>query len=146
MILFWVICALFIVIALAFVLPPALQRSSNGAKESDEERRHANIAVYRDQLSELESDLRNGIVSQTQYQQDREEIERRLLEDTTQLQSRGKQTKAVGGNRNTAYVLAFGIPLVAVVFYAKIGDPKSLTNPSTPAATSAPSGIRTAVP
>ena len=58
MILFWVICALLIVIALAFVLPAALQRSEESNGKSDDERRQANIAVYRDQLSELEADLR----------------------------------------------------------------------------------------
>ena len=33
MILFWVICALLIVIALAFVLPPALQHSEDVASD-----------------------------------------------------------------------------------------------------------------
>ena len=66
MILFWVICALLIVVALAFVLPPMLQRSQETKGKIDDERRQANIAVYRDQLSELEADLQNGIVSQEQ--------------------------------------------------------------------------------
>ena len=74
MILFWVICALLIVIALAFVLPPLLQRSDNAEVVIDEERKQANIAIYRDQLSELEADLRNGIVAEDQYAQDRDEI------------------------------------------------------------------------
>ena len=81
MILFWVICAVMILIALAFVLPPALQRSEESNRESDDERKKANIAVYRDQLSELEADVRNGIVSEEQYAQDREEIERRRAEE-----------------------------------------------------------------
>ena len=81
MILFWVICALLIVIALAFVLPPALQRSETNVV-SDDERKQANIEVYRDQLSELEADRLNGIVAEDQYAVDRDEIERRLLEDT----------------------------------------------------------------
>ena len=81
MILFWLICAAMILIALAFVLPPALQRSEESKRETDDERKNANIAVYRSQLSELEADCRNGIISQEQYAQDRDEIERRLLED-----------------------------------------------------------------
>jgi cytochrome c-type biogenesis protein CcmH/NrfG len=35
--------------------------------KDDTARRDANIAVYRDQLKELEADLRNGIVSEEQY-------------------------------------------------------------------------------
>src|SRR4030095_3050108 len=88
MILFWVINAILIVIALAFVLPPMLQRSPKSNVKADDERRHANISVYRDQLSELEADLRNGIVAEDQYAQDREEIERRLLEDTASASSK----------------------------------------------------------
>jgi cytochrome c-type biogenesis protein CcmI len=54
-ILFWVICAALILMALAFVLPPALQRSQETLlktnAKTDDERRQANILVYRDQLS-----------------------------------------------------------------------------------------------
>ena len=69
MILFWVICALLIVIALAFVLPPVLQRSEQSNVVADDERKQANIEVYRDQLSELDADLHNGIVAEEQYAQ-----------------------------------------------------------------------------
>src|SRR5215213_7373296 len=65
--LFLVICVVLIVIALAFVLPPVLQRFEESARATEEERRQANIAVYRDQLSELAADLQNGIVSKEQY-------------------------------------------------------------------------------
>ena len=116
MILFWVICAIMILIALAFVLPPALQRSTETNVKSDDERRQANILVYRDQLSELEADLRNGIVSEEQYAQDRDEIERRLLEDTAGVSSK-KTAAAPANGRTTAYVLGLGIPfLIAALF------------------------------
>jgi cytochrome c-type biogenesis protein CcmH len=132
-ILFWVICAVMIVIALAFVLPPALQHSQEKSANADDERKQANIAVYRDQLSELEADLRNGIVGEEQYAQDRDEIERRLLEDTATVTA--KKTAAVPTNaRNTAYVLGLGIPFIAIVFYLKIGESKLIENPATVAA------------
>jgi cytochrome c-type biogenesis protein CcmH len=130
MILFWVICALLIVIALAFVLPPALQRSGESNVVSDDERKQANIAVYRDQLSELDADLRNGIVAEDQYGQDREEIERRLLEDTATRRSKQITGAAPINARNTAYLLGIGIPLVAIVFYMKVGEPDRITNPA----------------
>lgn len=40
-----------------------------------------NVAVYRDQFVEMERDLRTGVVAQEQYEHDREDLERRLLED-----------------------------------------------------------------
>jgi cytochrome c-type biogenesis protein CcmH len=129
-ILFWVICALLIVIALAFVLPPALQRSAESNVVADDERKQANIEVYRDQLSELEADLRNGIVAEDQYAQDREEIERRLLEDTATTQSKKSAAAAPINARNTAYLLGAGLPLVAIIFYMIIGEPDRITNPA----------------
>jgi cytochrome c-type biogenesis protein CcmH len=129
-ILFWVICALLIVIALAFVLPPALQRSDEAEVVSDEERKQANIEVYRDQLSELEADLQNGIIAKEQYAQDREEIERRLLEDTATTQSKKTTGAAPISARNTAYLLGLGLPLVAIIFYLKVGEPDRITHPA----------------
>ena len=113
MTLFWVIGAAFILFALAFILPPILQRSEESDRESDDERRKANIAVYRDQLSELEADLQNGIIGQEQYAQDREEIERRLLDDTSP--SKPKPKAVAASARSTAYAIALGLPIVAVV-------------------------------
>jgi cytochrome c-type biogenesis protein CcmH len=128
-ILFWVICAGLILIALAFVLPTAMQRVEESNVAMEDERKEANIAVYRDQLSELEADLRNGIVSEEQYAQDREEIERRLLEDTATTKTK-KPVTASAGARNTAYVLGIALPLVAVTFYLIVGSPKSISEPA----------------
>ena len=80
MIVFCLVCAVMIVIAVSFVLPPLLQRDE---KSNAAEVKEANVAVYRDQLRELEADLGNRIVSKEQHAQDRDEIERRLLEDVS---------------------------------------------------------------
>lgn len=139
MILFWVICIAMLVLALLFVLPPALRADASKTKEEDA-RRDANIAIYRDQLVELEADLRNGIVSQEQYAHDRDDIERRLLEDTA---GEATATKSVGISATTrkhAYMMAVGLALVAVIFYLRIGNPDSITNAATaPAAAARPS-------
>jgi cytochrome c-type biogenesis protein CcmH len=141
-ILFWVICAAFILLALGFILPPMLQRSEASEREIEEERKQANIAVYRDQLAELEKDLENGIVSQEQYAQDREEIERRLLEDTAGGKSKQKPSAAPASARSTAYALGIGLPLVAVIFYLNVGNSQSINGgaPPTQAPVSAPAG------
>lgn len=140
---FWVICAAFILFALAFILPPVLQRSDESERESEDERRNANIAVYRDQLAELEADLRNGIIGQEQYAQDRDEIERRLLDDTSTVKTKPKTVSASA--RSTAYAIALGLPVAAIVFYLNVGNPKAITNEAEPtraprATSSAPAG------
>lgn len=130
MILFWLLCTLMIVIALAFVLPPLLQQESQTAIVlSETDRKEANVAIYKDQLAELKSDLDNGIVSQEQYDKDVVEIERRLLEDTASTDS----VSQVAGvqKRNVAYAAAVAIPLAAVVFYLQIGLSQAISNPRT---------------
>lgn len=130
MILFWVICALMLAIALLYVLPPALSAAASQATE-ETARRNANIAIYRDQLAELEDDLRNGIVSQEQYAQDRDDIERRLLEDMTTEKTSKKPVKVSADARKLAYLFGIGLALVAVIFYLRIGNPEGITNAAT---------------
>lgn len=148
MILFWLICAAMLIVALLYVLPPAL--SARASKSTDENaRRDANIAVYRDQLAELEADLRNGIVSQEQYAQDRDDIERRLLEDTTTDQASRKPIVLPAGARKHAYMVGIGLALVAVIFYLRIGSPEgvtAMTGGVGPNATAGTGGFATTIP
>ena len=127
MILFWVICGLMLAIALLYVLPPALSAAASQATE-EIARRNANIAIYRDQLAELEDDLRNGIVSHEQYAQDKDDIERRLLEDTSTETASKKPVKISADARKHAYMLGVGLALVAVIFYLRVGTPEGITN------------------
>ena len=129
MILFWIICAVFVLIAIVFVLPPALKRSAESNRKAEDERRLANIAVYRDQLAELESDFQNGIASQEQYVHDREEIERRLLEDTKGGEPEPKATTTAATARYTSYAIGIAIPLVAISVYLRVGSPKAVDGP-----------------
>jgi len=142
MTLFWVIGAAFILFALAFILPPIIQRSAESDRESEDERRNANIAVYRDQLTELEADLQNGLIGQEQYAQDREEIERRLLDDTSSSKTKPKSKTVVAGARATVYAIGIGLPVAAIVFYLNVGNPKAITN--TPAVSPVSGPMRSA--
>lgn len=125
MILFWVICVALIGIALAFILPTLLQRTPTPAENSE---REANVAIYRDQISELEADLQNGSLNDEQYAIEREEIERRLLEDVSLAGNnpKGKTTSAVGG-RGFVYAVALAIPIAAIGLYFRVGSPQSIS-------------------
>lgn len=125
MILFWLICTGLIAIALAFVLPTLLQQASP-TNANDKEQ--ANVEVYRDQLSELDADLANGIVSPEQYRQDRDEIERRLLDDMpTTAQGAKTDSTPLTANRGAVYAVAFGIPILAVALYLLVGSSAGLS-------------------
>lgn len=130
MILFWLICAALVAIALAFILPTLLQRGSQDLAEG--ERKEANVDVYRDQLSELEADRANGIISPEQYELDRTEIERRLLEDVVETGNDRKGQAKTATGRAPVYAIAFGVPVVAVVLYLLVGNSAGLSGAATP--------------
>jgi len=146
-ILFWLICFALLVFALSYVLPPALRSDVVKSKQEDA-RREANIAIYRDQLAELETDLRNGIVAEDQYAQDRDDIERRLLEDTATDKTTKKAATVSADTRKHAYLAGIGLALVAVIFYLSVGTPGAITNATagnaavTQSAPAAPTGQR----
>ena len=133
MLTFWIIAALMILLALWFILPALLQKST---ENEEVELREANVLVYRDQNRELDADLKNGLIGEEQYQQEKAELERRLLEDV----AASPDASSSGAKRGNAfaYSVALVVPLGAIVFYLIVGNPHGL-NPATAPATTAAS-------
>src|ERR1041384_182016 len=127
MLTFWIIAALMILMALWFILPALLQKPNDA---EDVERREANVLVYRDQNRELEADLKNGLIGEEQYRQEKAELERRLLQDVTASKTSPKTSRA--GN-TFAYSVALFVPVGAVVLYLIVGTPKGLDPATAPA-------------
>lgn len=134
MLTFWIIAALFILLALWFVLPALLQQPS---KDEEAERREANVLVYKDQYRELEADLKSGLIGEPQYQAEQEEIERRLLEDVA---AKSESISETPTKNSFAYAVAAFIPIGAIIFYIAVGNPKAIDSatapPTMPATTS----------
>lgn len=132
---FWIFAGLMMVMALCYVLPPLLQRT----EQASDARERANVSIYRDQFSELERDLRDGVLDKEQYEQGRLELQRRLLEDVSPARVRGAtaETSARSG-RATAIILGGTIPLLSVLLYSQIGTPQALA-PGQPQARALPS-------
>lgn len=121
MLTFWIIAALFILLALWFVLPALLQKPN---QDEDVERREANVLVYKDQYRELEADLKSDLIGEKQYQDEKQELERRLLEDVS---ARSDSAVATAPARNGfAYGVAVFIPVGALIFYLFVGNPKGI--------------------
>src|SRR6266403_3374574 len=112
MLTFWIIAGLMMLFALWFVLPPLLQKASD---DKSDERRAANFLIYKDQLKEMEADLKNGLMSEEQYQQDREELERRLLEDVKTAVPH-PTAGAAASSRKFAYGVGLFIPVGVIAF------------------------------
>jgi len=124
MLTFWIIAALFMLLAFWFILPALLNKSGD---DDDVERREANVLVYKDQNRELDADLKNGLIGESQYQQEKTELERRLLEDVAAKSATGA-TNQKGAN-SFAYGVAAFIPIGAIALYLVVGNPKGV-NPS----------------
>ncbi len=119
--LFLIICAALLLVALPFVVLPLWRNTGN---HNDVLRDAANLEILRDQSTELEADLRNGLLTQDAYEQGKRELQARLLDEV-------KTTEApVSAPRNPAKILALLLavllPVASVLLYAKIGNVKAL--------------------
>ncbi len=119
--LFWIVSVLFVAIALVLVLPPLLRKKAGPDKLG---RRDINIAVYRDQLKEMEADCANGLLAEEQFHAAKVELESRLAEDA--LAQDGSDTPAIPGGRLLGYGLGALLPIAAFAIYFWLGTPAAL--------------------
>jgi cytochrome c-type biogenesis protein CcmH len=118
MTLFWLIGAVAAAAVIAWVLRPLLARK-NTAPPS---RVAANVAIYRDQLRELEADLTAGTLAREDYERARAELEARALRDAGQPDAPPAQPHG----RGFAWALAAALPLVAATLYVLVGTPAAV--------------------
>jgi cytochrome c-type biogenesis protein CcmH len=117
---FWVSAVLLAAGALLFVLPPLLRRSQAAPGAT---REATNVAVYRDQMRELEADLAAGTLAQDRYDTARRELESRLLDD---VRVSGTGAGAAKPGRMAAVAAGIAIPLAAFLVYLAVGTPNAL--------------------
>jgi len=119
--LFGGIAVLFVLVALAFVLPPLLRRKP---ATGHVDRAAVNVAIYHDQLAELKADLASGELDADQYEDARREIEKRLSEDVPAAPA--AHEAASSGSRWVGYALVATLPLAALALYLALGNPAAL--------------------
>jgi cytochrome c-type biogenesis protein CcmH len=117
MTLFWIFCALLLVVALLFVVWPLWR---HGVKTNEVVRDAANLEIYRDQLAEMDADLANGLLTQELYEQGKRELQARMLDE---VKSPGNAASQVRNPIKTlALALAILIPVVSLGLYWKLGN------------------------
>ncbi len=133
---FWVTAVLLAAAAVLLVLPPLWRRGSAGGGATD--RARVNVAVYRDQLAELERDLEHGTLSREQYELARHELERRLLEEAGEEAGEasegaerpsGRSAQSASAKpppRALAWAVGLALPAAAVGLYLFLGEPRAL--------------------
>lgn len=119
---FWIICALLLAVAvLFFVVPLWRSKTSNNHVLRDA----ANLEIFRDQVAEMDADLRNGLLTPELYEQGKHELQARLLEEVKNIE--GTNTASVRDpHKVLAIMLAALLPLVAAGLYWKQGNPSAL--------------------
>src|SRR2546423_6673948 len=105
-------------LALVLVLPPLVARRTRASVS----RRTANIAVYKDEVRELDADLAAGTLAREDYERARLELEARLLEDVPRDEALPQ--RATG--RRAAWAVGIAVPLVAALVYLVTGAPGAL--------------------
>ena len=122
---FAIVAALLTALAVAALLIPVLRRQRRAPARADYD-----LAVYRDQLRELESDRARGLVSEEQAGAARTEIERRMLRadrarEGAEAEAEEAPASGPGPWRRRAAALALGlcVPALAAGVYASFGTP-----------------------
>ncbi len=119
---FFLGAAALLMVVLAILLRPLLRRH----KPADTvDRRQANLDILRDELRELEGNRAEGSLSDSDFEQARRELQRRLLEE---VEPAGKTVEAVrsSGGKRTAIALLIALPLAAAGGYALLGNQQAL--------------------
>ncbi len=122
---FWVLATGLTGLALLFIVPPLLRRKTDtepGAADAIDEDQ-VNLAVFRQQLEELDADLTAGNLEQSQYDSARHDLEKELLLD---IDPSAPVAQAGKSGRWAALALAPAVPLLAVALYFTVGDPDAI--------------------
>lgn len=118
---FWIISAVFIVIALAFILPPLKQRQVD-----QDASREQNILIAQEQLAELESRFEKGEIDQESYQSTRDELEQSLFSDIKDTENNlnlsNKNNSSSRGSLISTTIILLLIPVISFALYFKVGN------------------------
>ncbi|KYH03377.1 c-type cytochrome biogenesis protein CcmI [Bradyrhizobium sp. DOA1] len=112
----WFVFALMTVAAIFAVLLP-LGRSGRAQNQGSE------VAVYKDQLAEIERDLGAGLIAAPEAEAARVEISRRLLA-AAGSEAALEPKSSLKWRRAAAVLALIGLPLVAIGVYMPLGSPR----------------------
>jgi cytochrome c-type biogenesis protein CcmH len=118
---FLISVAIFVAIALAFVLPPLLRKSTPAVTDI------TSLPIYREQLKELQADFANGIIEEARFREAEQELKRRLLEES---QVQAAPTRDGSRKPWLALVIALALPIGSFALYKLLGQPEAFFDAS----------------
>ncbi len=120
---FSIFAVLLVLATAAFILPP-LWRGLRAPKERAD-RKTANLAIFRDQLAELEREKAEGSLAEADFEQARRELQRRLLEEVEPAAEEASPASHAP-TRKTAVAILLALPILGVLGYVALGNPRAL--------------------
>ncbi len=118
---FWVLSALVTAAVLALILRPMLQVETTQNTDSE-----ADIAIYRDQLAEIERDKARGLLSDDEAESAKLEISRRLLSVADKAEAEPDSTPGQMSEQSRiriAGIAAGAVTVIAMASYLILGSP-----------------------
>ena len=123
MITFWVVAVALLVAVVVVLAVPLIRRTDPGENGVDVDR--SNVTLFQDQLSELERDRAQGLLTEDQYEQARIELEQRLLDDVHEEPAQAKQPRPQRGGAWRYAALAC-VPVATLLGYIVLGTPQAM--------------------
>lgn len=120
----WVAITALILLALGVALPP-LMREAQGQPATAKD-----LAVYRDQLKEVDADLERGAISAAEADAARTEIKRRILA----LPPVTSPASTRAASRQFAVAMGLGVAVISIGLYLSLGHPTLPSKPYSAAA------------
>ncbi len=120
---FALFATLLVVVVAAFILPPLW--FGLRAPKAVADRKTANLAIFRDQLAELEREKAEGSLADADFEQARRELQRRLLDEIEPAADESAPA-SYAPSRKTAIALLLLLPIVGLTGYSVLGNPGAL--------------------
>ena len=119
---FWIIAALFVLLALGFIVWPLFHARTENRIHRD--LRNQNLLAYRTRMAELDEEFEAGIIDQDHYQQLKEELAGSMLDDVPEEDTKAAPRSRVPGRRSAMVVVLASIvviPSMALYLYQQWG-------------------------
>ena len=123
MIAFLIVAVLMVAGALLAVLPSLLVRRE--AEVSG--RAAANITLLRRALEDSDAELRSGAIDRAQWEQNRSELERRVIEESQTSDGAKSATTIAAKSPRVALLIGILLPVLAIPLYVLLGEPRAIT-------------------
>lgn len=124
MTIFIITAIVLLIVVVAILVHPLWRQQQIPSTETPE---NANLAILREQLVELERERQGGTLSTEDFSQAYQELQRRLLDEVPSTETVTNSSAIPRtGQRRTAIALMLTLPLLALLGYALLGNPRAL--------------------